>query len=64
MSVEGQMGARPQPDVPVLCMFAVFAVAQLATGFAEYNAEHANQGLPPLTLQAYSNGSSLLHPAA
>ena len=53
MSVEGQMGARPQPDVPVLCMFAVFALAQLATGFAEYNAEHTNHGQLPLTLQAY-----------
>jgi hypothetical protein len=37
----------------LLFMFAVFALAQVATGLAEYNAEHTNHGQPTLTLQAY-----------
>jgi hypothetical protein len=37
----------------LMFMFAVFALGQLATGFAEYNAEHRNHGQPVLTLQAY-----------
>jgi uncharacterized protein DUF6766 len=37
----------------LLVMFALFAVGQLATGLAEYNAEHSNHGHPPVTLRAY-----------
>ena len=37
----------------LLFMFAVFAVGQLATGFAEYNAEQTSHGQPSVTLEAY-----------
>ena len=37
----------------LMLMFAVFALGQLATGFAEYNAEQTNHGEPAVTLRAY-----------
>jgi hypothetical protein len=37
----------------LLFMFAVFTLAQVATGFAEYNAEQTNHGRSTVTLQAY-----------
>ena len=37
----------------LLLMFAVSALGQVATGFAEYNDEHRAHGQPPVTLQTY-----------
>jgi Domain of unknown function (DUF6766) len=37
----------------LLFMFAVFALGQVATGFAEYNAAHTSHGHPTVTLHAY-----------
>ena len=37
----------------LLCLFAVFALGQVATGFAEYNAAHTHHGQPAITLHAY-----------
>ena len=37
----------------LMFMFAVFALGQLATGFAEHNAEQTNHGEPAVTLRAY-----------
>jgi hypothetical protein len=34
-------------------MFAVFVLGQLATGFAEYNAEQTSHGQPSVTLEEY-----------
>jgi len=36
-------------DPRFLFAFAVVALAPVATGFAEYNAEHTNHGQPTLT---------------
>ena len=35
----------------LLVMFALFAIGQVATGFAEYNAEQTNHGQPTVRLR-------------